>query len=135
MPSTVPLTGESSHPSQPEEVVVGLGKDALWLPEYATSGPLTVEIDELWRQDALDLAYPRVARNLYHMPSRYRLVVMAEGAITTKCPPRHVAVYTHHFEFSLRLPLDSFLVNILNAFNVCLAQLTPLAIRNLIAYI
>ncbi|XP_057250593.1 uncharacterized protein LOC130591335 [Beta vulgaris subsp. vulgaris] len=69
------------------------------------------------------------------MPDSYRLVVPSEGSVVTDCPPGHVAVYTHHFEFGLRFPLDSFLVDILKAFNVCLAQLTPLAIRNIIAYI
>lgn len=52
-----------------------------------------------------------------------------------ECPPGYVAVYTHHFEFGIHFSLDSFLVKILSALNVCLAQLTPLAIRILIAYI
>ena len=55
--------------------------------------------------------------------------------IVTERPPGHVAVYNHHFEFGLRFPLNSNLLKILNAFNVCLAQLTPLANRNLIVYI
>ena len=129
------LVAEGSTSDRHGEDATSPGTNALWLPEDTTSGPLTVEIDGLWRQDALDLGYPRIARNLYHMPSLYKLVVPSEGSIITECPPSHVAVYTHHFEFGLRFPLDSFLVEILNAFNVCLAQLTPLAVRNLIAYI
>lgn len=46
-----------------------------------------------------------------------------------------MAVYTIHFEFGLRFPLDFFLVKIMNAFNVNLAQLTPLAVCNLFSYI
>ena len=122
--SKAPVVGEGSPSGRQEEDVVGLGTDALWLPEDPTPGPLTLKIDGPWRPDALDLAYPRVARDLYHIFSRYRLIVPPEGAIITECPPGHVAVYTHHFEFGLRLPLDSFLVEILNAFNVCLVQLT-----------
>ncbi|KMT08456.1 hypothetical protein BVRB_6g141330 [Beta vulgaris subsp. vulgaris] len=128
-----PATVTSS--SRPTETAADQGSNALWLPEDASAGPLTVEVDGPWREDALDLAYPRVARDLYHMPSGYRLVVPLEEAIVTECPPGHVAVYTHHFEFGLRFPLDSFLVEILNVFNVCLAQLTPLAVRDIIAYI
>ena len=56
-------------------------------------------------------------------------------AIMIECPPGHVAVYNHYFEFGLRFPLDSFLLKILNAFNVCLSQLTSLANRKLIVYI
>ena len=73
--SKAPMVEESSRSEREEEIVVGRGTYALWLPADATTGPLTVEIDGSWRQDALDLAYPRVARNLYHMPSAYRLIV------------------------------------------------------------
>ena len=135
VPSKVVVDGKSLRSGRQKEIVVGPRTNALWLPEDATTSPLTKEIDGLWRQDALDLAYPRVARNLYHMPYEYRLVVPSEGSIITECPPGYVAVYTHHFEFGLHFPLDSFLVKILNAFNVCLAQLTPLAVHNLTAYI
>ena len=99
--SKAPMVGESSRSGRQEEINVGPGTDVLWLPEEATCGPLTVEIDGPWHQDALDLSYPRTARNLYHMPSPYRLIVPSEGSIITECPPRHVAVYTHHFEFGL----------------------------------
>ena len=133
--SNEPLVARSSTSDRHGEDATGPGTNALWLPEDTTFGPLTIEIDGLWRQDALDLGYPRIARNLYHMPSPYRLVVPSEGSIITECPPGHVASYTHHFEFGLRFPLDSFLVEILNAFNVCFTQSTPLAVRNLIAYI
>lgn len=127
--------GECSRPSQFAKVAVGHGFDALWLHEDATAGPLSVEIDGPLRQEGLDLAYARVVRDLYHMPTGYLLIVPPEGAIVTECPPGHMTVYTHHFEFGLCFLLDSFLVEILNASNVFLAQLTPLAVQNLIAYI
>ncbi|XP_057247061.1 uncharacterized protein LOC130589645 [Beta vulgaris subsp. vulgaris] len=133
--SKAPMVEESSRSGREGDDEVGPGTNAVWLPEDACNGPLSVVIDESWRREALELHYPRVARDLYHMPAPYRLIVPSEGSIITDCPPGHVAVYTHHFEFGLRFPLDSFLVEILNAFNVCLAQLTPLAVRNLIAYI
>lgn len=135
MPLAAPVIDKCSRSSQPEEVVVEPGYDVLWLPEDATTGPLSVEIDGPRCQDALDLAYPRVARELYHMPTGYRLIVPPEGAIVAEYPAGHAAIYTHHFEFGLRLPLYSFLVEITNAFNLCLAQLTPLVVRNLIVYI
>lgn len=97
--SKAPVTEENPPSDQEDEPDVGPGSGALWLPEDATNGPLTVEIDGLWRQDALDLSYPRTARDLYNMPSRYRLVVPSEGSVITECPPGHVAVYTHHLEF------------------------------------
>lgn len=53
----------------------------------------------------------------------------------TDCPAGHVAVYAHHFELGLRFPLDLVLVKILKAFNVCLAHLTPVTMRNLITYV
>lgn len=96
-----------------------------------SAGPLSVEVDSLWRLDAINLGYPRLANNLYEFPEGYRLVVPLEGSTVMECSHGHVAVYTHHFEFRLRFPLDSFLVKILNASNVCLAQLNPLAARNL----
>lgn len=102
------VIGESFCSYQMEEVIIGLGSDALWLPDDVSVSPLSVEIDGLWCQDATDLAYPRVARDLYHLPAGYRMVVPPEGAIVTECPPGHVAVYTHHFEFGLCLPLDYF---------------------------
>ncbi|XP_057247126.1 uncharacterized protein LOC125492532 [Beta vulgaris subsp. vulgaris] len=55
------MVEESSQSGRQEEVDVGPVTDALWLPEEATCGPLTVELDRPWCQDALNLAYPRVA--------------------------------------------------------------------------
>ncbi|KMT13349.1 hypothetical protein BVRB_4g084400 [Beta vulgaris subsp. vulgaris] len=43
-----------------EENETGPGTGAFWLPEDDCNGPLSVEIDELWRRDALELHYPWV---------------------------------------------------------------------------
>ena len=83
----------------------------------------------------MELDYCGVAKELYALPSDYKLVFAAEGSRVIDCPAGHIAVYAHHFEFGLRFPLDPVLVKILKAFSVCLAQLTPLAMRNLIAYV
>ena len=47
--SKAPMVGESSRSGRQENTDVGPGSNALWLPEDATTGPLTVEIDGLWR--------------------------------------------------------------------------------------
>ncbi|KMT17290.1 hypothetical protein BVRB_2g039880 [Beta vulgaris subsp. vulgaris] len=76
--SKAPMVEEVSRTEEENET--GPGTGALWLPEDDCNGPLSVEIDEPWRRDALELHYPRVARNLYHMPDSYRLLVQAEGS-------------------------------------------------------
>ncbi|KMS95486.1 hypothetical protein BVRB_007740 [Beta vulgaris subsp. vulgaris] len=80
--SKEPLVAESSTSGRHDEDAIGPGSNALWLPEDATSSPLTVEIDMLWRQDALDLGYPRIERNLYHMPSPYKLIKNGSSRLT-----------------------------------------------------
>lgn len=97
--------------------VDGRGFEALWLLEDDCTGPLSVEIDLPWHQDALDLNYPKVADTQYQLPDGYQLVVPPEGSIVMECPPGHVVVYIYLFEFGLLFPLDSFLMKILNAFH------------------
>ena len=48
VPSKALVVGGSSHSGRQEEIVVGPGTDALWLPKDATTGPITLEIDGLW---------------------------------------------------------------------------------------
>lgn len=90
-----------------EDDVDGPGADTLWLPEDFSVGPLSVKVDSLWHQDAINLGYLRLVNNLYKFPEGYRLV-LREGSIVRECPPGYVVVYTHHLEFGLRFPLDSF---------------------------
>lgn len=82
----------------------------------------------------MDLDYCGVAKEFYAPPIEYNLIIPGEGSKVIDSPTGHIAFYAHHFEFGLRYPLDLVLVKILKAFHV-LAQLTPLAVRNFIAYI
>ena len=106
----------------------------VWLPLDYSSGPKNTTICRNWREYALHLNYCR-AEDLYDFSTAYKLVIAIEGSKVTDCPTKHMAIYAHHLEFGLRFPLNLVLVKILKAFNVCLAQLTPLAVRNLIAYV
>ncbi|KMT01945.1 hypothetical protein BVRB_9g209660 [Beta vulgaris subsp. vulgaris] len=81
------MVEEDSRSGREEDHEVGPGTSALWLPEDAYNGPLIVVIDEPWRRDALEMHYPRVARDLYHMPAPYKLIVPSEGSTITECPP------------------------------------------------
>lgn len=76
-----------------------------------------------------------MAEELDAFLSDYKLVIPAEGSEVIDCPTWHIAVYAHHFESGLHFTLDLVLLKILKAFNICLAQLTPLAVRTLIAYV
>lgn len=107
----------------------------IWFPLDYSHGPKSTVICKTWRAAALELNYCKVAKELYYFPSDYKLVILAEGSKVINCPAGQQFVYAHHFEFGLRSPLDLVLVKILKAFNICLAQLTPLAVRNLIAYV
>lgn len=83
----------------------------------------------------MELKYCEVAKKLYVFPLEYSLVIPNEGATVIDCPAGHVALYAHHLEFGVRFPLDIVLAKIFQAFNVCLAQLIPLAVRNIVAYV
>ena len=107
----------------------------IWLPLDYSSGPKNTVICKGWRATALEPDYCGVAKELYALPSEYNLVIPAEGSKVIDCPEGHIVVYAYHFEFGLRFPLDLVMVKILKAFDVCLAQLTPLAVRNPIAYV
>lgn len=50
------------------------------------------------------------------------------------CPPGCVAVYSKHFDFGLRPPLHPFIIWVLRAWNVYLAQVSPIVICNLVAF-
>lgn len=97
----------------------------IWLTLDYSSGLKTVTICKKWREHALSLNYCWVSEELYGFPD--------EGAKVTNCPGVRIFIYAHHLVFGMRFPLDLVLVKILKAFNICLAQLTPLAVRNLVA--
>lgn len=72
----------------------------------------------------------------FGFPPEYRLKVPPESATIFYCPPGHiVVVYAKHFDFGLRFPLHSFVEKIFRSWNVCLAQVTPPTIRNVISYV
>lgn len=58
----------------------------------------------------------------------------ASESRVTECLAGHVAIYAHLLDFGLRFPLDPFFVEVFQAWNICLAQLTPLGWWNLMAY-
>lgn len=132
--------GESSRmPSSSRPEPIPNRDDALhsgiWLPIDYSHDPKNTVICKGWRAAVLELDYCKVAKDLYALPPEYNLVIPAEGSRVIDCPRGHIAVYAHHFEYGLRFPLDLVLAKILQAFNICLAQLTPLTMRNIIAYV
>lgn len=50
-------------------------------------------------------------------------------------PTWHVVNYAHMLDFGLCFLLDPFIVKIFQAWNICLSQLTPLGLRNLIVHV
>ncbi|KMT05824.1 hypothetical protein BVRB_7g165980 [Beta vulgaris subsp. vulgaris] len=65
--SKAPIVEEVSRADEENET--GPGTSALWLPEDDCNGPLSVEIDESWRRDALDYTMPDEHRPLSHLPA------------------------------------------------------------------
>lgn len=91
------------------------GSGALWLPEDDCVVPMSVEIDLPWHQDVLDLNYPKATDTLYQFP------------IVREYPPGYVTVYTHHFEFVLHFPMDSFFVKDPECFQCLLSPTNSLS--------
>ena len=50
-------------------------------------------------------------------------------------PEGYTAIYVRMFEFGLRLPLDDFVTAVLIAYNISLAQLTPMSIKRLMSFL
>lgn len=86
------------------------------------------------RNRAIKDIHPRWAKEYLRLPSGYQLVVPKEKSVILDCPPGHIGVYAHHFDFGIRFPLHPYLMKILRAWNVCLAQITPQVIRIVVAF-
>lgn len=102
-------------------------------PPSADSGVTKVTISKTFLEQTVTHKYYEVAKRFYGLPDRYEVTLPREGQTVLDCPPDHVAVHMHHFNFVLRFPLHYFVKKVLTAFNVCLVQVHPLAIRNIIA--
>ncbi|XP_056699732.1 uncharacterized protein [Spinacia oleracea] len=121
-------------PNYVEENVVP-GDSTPFLSEASAFGPLHAKLNAKWTDDARKENHAVVGKDFYGLPDGYRLIVPDDDARITHPPEGCIGVYAYSLDFGLRFPLDPTLVKILRAFNVCLAQLHPFAVRTLISYI
>lgn len=121
-------------PNYVEENVVP-GDSTPFLSEASAFGPLHAKLNTKWTDDARKENHAVVGKEFYGLPDGYRLIVPDDDARITHPPEGCIGVYAYSLDFGLRFPLDPTLVKILRAFNVCLAQLHPFAVRTLISYI
>ena len=50
-------------------------------------------------------------------------------------PPGYIGVYTRQLQFGLQFPLHSFVVEVLNGYNISLCQLTLASIRRVMTFL
>ncbi|XP_056682631.1 uncharacterized protein [Spinacia oleracea] len=103
-------------------------------PLPAGSAVGKAKIIKSFRDRAIKDNHPRWAKEYLKLPKGYRLVIPAEGSVILDCPPGHIGVYAHHLDFGLRFPLHRFIEKVFRAWNVCLAQVTPQVVRNVVAF-
>ncbi|XP_056698951.1 uncharacterized protein [Spinacia oleracea] len=103
-------------------------------PPPAGSAVYKAKIIKSFRDRAIKDDHPRWAKEYLKLPKGYRLVIPAEGSVILDCPPDHIGVYAHHLDFGLRFPLHPFIEKVFRAWNVCLAQVTPQVVRNVVAF-
>nr|XP_021851966.1 uncharacterized protein LOC110791524 [Spinacia oleracea] len=103
-------------------------------PPPAGSAVYKAKIIKSFRDRAIKDDHPRWAKEYLKLPKGYRLVIAAEGSVILDCPPDHIGVYAHHLDFGLRFPLHPFIEKVFRAWNVCLAQVTPQVVRNVVAF-
>lgn len=115
--------------------VVPAGDRMFFLDPNYSQGVRDTKIDDRWREEAIKWDYLGAAHELLQLPERYELSLQAAECRVTQCLEGNVAIYSHYIDFGLRFPLDPTLVKILQGWNICLAQLHPLAIRTVISYI
>uniref|UniRef100_A0A803LGI3 Uncharacterized protein n=1 Tax=Chenopodium quinoa TaxID=63459 RepID=A0A803LGI3_CHEQI len=94
-----------------------------------------VKVDPVWLKTASEKNYCNVGRRFYRLPDDYALTLPKSGDTVIDCPEGHIVVYAKHFEFGLRFPLHPFVEKIFKAWNVCIAQVTPTTIRNVISLV
>lgn len=128
------ITNLRPYPLYVEEEIP-VGSSAPFLSAGASLGPLFAEMNTEWLDRAARFDYAGWGNDFFAMSEGYSLVLPESSDRITHPPPRHVGVYVHHLDYGLCFPLDPTLVKILKAFNICLAQLHPLAVRGLICYL
>lgn len=72
-----------------------------------------------------------VADYYYSLPSGYWFSLSGEDDTVFDPPEGHITVYPKHLEFGIIFPLDPFIVQVLNEYNLSLAQLMPMSIQSL----
>ena len=103
-------------------------------PPPNDSAALTTEIDGDFVKEAIANRHSEVGGRFLGLPEGYKLTVPKEEQTVADCPVGHVVVYTKMFDYGLRFPLHPFIEKVLRAWNVGLVQLSPIVIRNLVAY-
>ncbi|KMS98165.1 hypothetical protein BVRB_4g094930 [Beta vulgaris subsp. vulgaris] len=104
--SKAPMVEEGSRTEEENET--GPGTAALWLLEDNCNGPLSVEIDEPWRRDALELHYPRLKKNGSSRLAGWWSIMTADKKMTVQPKITSLKGWQDAF-FWVRVPVD-FLV-------------------------
>lgn len=65
----------------------------------------------------------------------YDLLLPGENQAIFYCPEGCVAFYAKHLDFFLHFPLHPFIVRVPRDWKVCLTQISPIVIRNLVVFI
>lgn len=135
--TTLEAESDSDQEDPPEIIPEDSDEDALaelYMPPSDEGCAGSVQLDIGWAKTCRQSKFLIKGPQYFAFPDDYTLVLPAEGSRVTDCPSGHVAIYAHMLDFGLRFPLDPFFVKVFKAWNICLAQLTPLGWRNLMAY-
>lgn len=107
---------------------------ASYIPPNEAGCAASIEVDADWLEICRDNRFCIKGSVYFAFLEAYELVLPVVGHRVTDCPIGHVTIYAHMSDFGLCFPLDPFIVNILQAWNIYLAKLGSLGWRNLIAY-
>nr|AAY99341.1 unknown [Silene latifolia] len=95
----------------------------------------SINPDRAWTNKFASCSGSDLFEDHYSFGRGYKIVIPKEGQAVC-CPPKGcIGVYIRHLEYGLRFPLNAYVVAIIKAMNVAVAQLHPLAIRTIIGFV
>lgn len=80
---------------------------------------------------------PSTAENcavVFKVPPEFDLRAPTAAQRAHAPPPGYAAIYIHHFQFGLRLPLPPFVVSLLDHYRIALAQLYPVSVFYILGF-
>lgn len=107
-----------------------------WGDEDENWGPISHEPYDMWIKLHGGQAH-LVVEYLYSIRPQtgYWLSTPTYASKFFSPPQGEIVVYQHMLEFGLSFPLDPFIIRLLSAYNICLAQLCAKSIRHVINYL